>query len=739
MVDAIGVLRGMSGMLQRGAPVAGALVDDAARMTDDVARVTDDVSRAFGSRFKSSLRADGTVVVSGCWGDNVYSREDLARLARQADNVVREVRAAPPRLGTDGALPPGITRDVDGILRDKAGRISNGMAPDPDWYQKAKIYQVDVRAFKDSTGNGHGDFRGLAERMDHIDDLGMDAIWNKPHYPRGGKDDGYDIVNYFAIDRLHGTMDDFDAYVAAAHGRGKRVITELVLNHTSDKHPWFQDEIRQLARMTPEERIRFSNANESKYVWNFSHTKAQGPPTLFDETRVIFQDFEPSNWTWNDDAQGWYWHRFFKEQPDLNWDNPKVVDDMFEVVDFWMDRGVDGVRLDAVPYLYERVGRFADGTPFQGENLKETHDAIKMLRAHIDSKYADRMILGEANMPVKELLEYFGKGDEANMLFNFSLMPQLYMSTWFGDKRHMLRGLEQTAKIPKRTQWAVFLRNHDEFTLEKVRTKTRERIWKMFREGVPEQGITADERAPINQGVRLRLNELMGHDDNPVLKRARMEMMHSLMYSQPGSPIMYYGDEIGMGTNRMLNDRDGVRTFMQWNDTLNGGFSTARPEDLMVPAITDAKNGAAAVNVAAQKADPDSVFNRMKAMLAARDQSPALQQGALDIVETGDDGVAAYMRTHGDERVVAVANLTQDVRTSSIAIPTGYRAEPLHGSRAIKPGDISATGMEFQPYEYQWFRLVPEVGGTGTGGVVDAAAGARGSSVFERIRAKLVR
>jgi maltose alpha-D-glucosyltransferase/alpha-amylase len=649
-----------------------------------------------------------TMVELGSHVEPTWERE-LWGILGAADTPAAPAGAARAGATSVDALPPGITRDATGILRDVDGRISNGMPRDPLWYQKAKFYQVDVRAFRDSTGSGHGDFRGLADSIDHIDELGMDAIWNKPHYPRGGKDDGYDIVDYFAIDPAHGTMDDFDAYVAAAHGRGKRVVTELVLNHTSDKHAWFQDELRALAKMTPAERIAAAESNSTKYVWNFSNTKAQGPPSLYDETRVIFQDFEPSNWSWSDEAEGWYWHRFFAEQPDLNWDNPDVVKDMYKVVDFWLDRGVDGVRLDAVPYLYERVGKFADGTPFQGENLKETHDAIKALRAHVDANYADRMILGEANMPAKETLEYFGNGDEANTLFNFPLMPRLYMGTWFGDKKHVVEGLQLTADIPEGTQWLTFLRNHDELTLEKVTTEQREQIWKMFREGLPAQGIQADERAPINLGVRLRMREALGHDDDLALKHARMEMMNSMLYSQPGSPIMYYGDEIGMGTNRMLNDRDGVRTFMQWDDTVNGGFSAAHPGQVVPPAIDDARIGAQAVNVAAQRADPESFFNRTKRMLAARDESPALQQGKLDIVETGDDGVVAYRRSHDGEDVVAVANLTQDARTSTIDLSRfeGRRMVPLHGSQAFDGAADVPTELALEPYGYRWFRLEP--------------------------------
>lgn len=637
----------------------------------------------------------------------------MGSLANYGDDAVRELTQPPvahlAEALPDGitALPDGITRDAAGVLRDSLGRVSNGMPRDPEWYMKAKFYQVDVRAFRDSTGSGHGDFKGLADSIDHIDDLGMDAIWNKPHYPRGGKDDGYDIVDYFSVDPAHGTMDDFDSYVAAAHAHGKRVVTELVLNHTSDKHAWFTEEVAKLAALPRSERAALARADKTRYVWNFSTKKSEGPPKLYDETRVIFQDFEPSNWSWNDDVEGWYWHRFFAEQPDLNWDNPRVVDDMYKVVDFWMDRGVDGVRLDAVPYLYERVGFWPDGTPFQGENLKETHDAIKALRAHIDAKYSDRMILGEANMPAAETLAYFGDGDEANTLFNFPLMPRLYMGTWFGDKKHVIEGLKLTGDIPEGTQWLTFLRNHDELTLEKVSPEQRERIWSMFRDGFPEQGIQADPRAPINLGLRLRMRESLGHDDNLPLKLRRMEMMNSMLYSQPGSPIMYYGDEIGMGTNRMLEDRDGVRTIMQWDDTLNGGFSSADPEKIVPPAIDDAQIGARSVNVAAQRADPESFLNRTKRMLNARDQSPALQQGTLDIVDTGDEGVVAYVREHEGERVVAVANLTQQSRTSTIDLTRfgAGRFEPLHGSDSLVGGAVPEQ-ITLKPYGYQWLRLV---------------------------------
>jgi maltose alpha-D-glucosyltransferase/alpha-amylase len=583
-----------------------------------------------------------------------------------------------------------LTNSGSDAVRQGANLISNGMPSDPLWYQKASVYQAHVRSFMDANGDGIGDFAGLTAKLDHVQDLGHDSIWLLPFMESPLKDGGYDIANYLRINPQYGTMADFDRFIGEAHKRGIRVITELVLNHTSDQHEWFARDIQRLGALSTREQKELYAANDAFYVWDFT-PKHEGPPSRWSETRVIFQDFEPSNWTWNEEAGGWYWHRFYAEQPDLNWDNPQVVQQMHDVVDFWLDKGVDGIRLDAVPYLFERDG-------FNGENLRETHDALKALRAHVDGKYADRMLLAEANMPANETLEYFGDGDEVHAAFNFPLMPRLYLGTLFGNKQHVIEGLELTGKIPDNAAWLTFLRNHDEMTLEKVTPEIREAVKAIYREGRPAEGIVADERAPINLGVRLRVADLLGHDQR------RIEMMHSMLYSQPGTPIMYYGDEIGMATHRFLNDRDGVRTAMQWDASRNGGFSATEGE-LFLPAVDDALYGASKVNVAAQQGDPNSLLERMRTMLAVRAQHPSLKSGDLTIIPTGDDGVLAYSRrTDGDE-VVSVVNLTGERRTTTIDFGTARNVQRVHGSDELAATGGAPTELTLEPYGYQWLQV----------------------------------
>lgn len=662
----------------------------------------------------------------------------LGAVARDATSLVDDVVRSSAPVAPDGAasegvrllgemapaatLPEGMVRDSAGVLRDEAGRISNGMPRDPLWHQKAVFMEIDVRAFRDSTGTGHGDFAGLTSRLDHIENVGADAIWVKPMYPSGGKDGGYDITNFMGIDERFGSMDDFDAFVAAAHSRGMRVVTELVANHTSMQHPWFVDEVAKLKSITPAERQAMSDAQQTKYVWDFGSSKADGPPKLHEDTRVIFQDFEPSNWTWNDDAKGWYWHRFFKEQPDLNYDNPVVREDMAKVLEFWADKGVDGFRLDAVPYLFERTGTWAhSGEPFQGENLVETHQFLKDLRVRMESKYADRIFVGEANMPQRETLEYFGGdgmgggiGDEVHMGFGFVQMPANWLSHWKGDKRYAEQAMLATRDIPEGTAWGSFVRNHDELTLEKVDPGDREWAWDMFRSGSPERGITPDPEAPINLGLRLRQAEAVGHDDDPALKQAAVRMHNSLLMSQPGTPFIYQGDEIMLPKTRGLFDRDGVRTTMQWDDTVNGGFSVAHPNQVAkmgVPTNPDVRTGAQHISVAAQERDPASPLNQMRELIATRRSIPEFQNGYPDVVATGDDGVLAFTREHDGSTAVSITNLTQHPVEASVDLAErfpGHRAELLYGSVPVEHAGELPTSVQLEPYGFQWYRLVPE-------------------------------
>ncbi len=407
---------------------------------------------------------------------------------------------------------------------------------DPLWYKDAIVYQLHVKAFYDALTDGIGDLRGLTEKLDYLQDLGVTAIWLLPFYPSPLKDDGYDIADYTDVHPDYGNLRDVQELLTEAHRRGLRVITELVINHTSDQHPWF----RRARRSPPGSRER------DFYVWSDT-------PTRYAEARVIFKDFEHSNWTWDHAAQAYYWHRFYSHQPDLNYDNPAVWDAIFPVLDFWMDMGVDGMRLDALPYLYEREGTNC-------ENLPETHGFIKALRKHVDGKFPNRMLLAEANQWPEDAVQYFGQGDECHMAFHFPLMPRLFMAIHMEDRYPIIDILNQTPAIPENCQWAMFLRNHDELTLEMVTDEERDYMYRAY---------AADRRARINLGIRRRLAPLLGNDRN------RIELMNALLLSMPGTPIIYYGDEIGMGDNIYLGDRNGVRTPMQWSSDRNAGFSRA--------------------------------------------------------------------------------------------------------------------------------------------------------------------
>ena len=489
----------------------------------------------------------------------------------------------------------------------------------PLWYKDAVIYQIHVRSFMDSDNDGIGDFRGLASKLDYLEKLGVNTLWLLPFYPSPLKDDGFDISDYMGILPCHGTMDDFREFIRKAHARGMRVITELVLNHTSDQHPWFQR-----ARLAPP-----GSPERDFYVWSDTDRKYPG-------VRIIFCDTEKSNWTWDPEAQAFYWHRFFSHQPDLNWNNPAVFEEMTRVMAHWLETGVDGLRLDAIPYLAEREGTDC-------ENLPETHAVVKRLRTWMDAHYPGRMFLAEANMWPEDVVPYFGDGDECHMGYNFPVMPRLYMALAQEDRYPVIDIMEQTPEIPEGCQWATFLRCHDELTLEMVTERERQFMWNHY---------SPDMRARINLGIRRRLAPLMENH------RQRVELMNGFLMSLPGTPIIYYGDEIGMGDNIQLKDRDGVRTPMQWSPDHNGGFSKADPDRLFLPAITDPVFGYQAVNVEAQESCPQSLLAWMRQIIRIRGQHPVFSRGTLEFLPSENRHVVSYLRRGEGETILVVANVS---------------------------------------------------------------------------------
>ncbi|MDR2727838.1 MAG: maltose alpha-D-glucosyltransferase, partial [Chitinispirillales bacterium] len=456
------------------------------------------------------------------------------------------------------------------------------------WYKDAVVYEVPVRAFSDSNGDGIGDFKGLAEKLDYLQSLGVNAIWLLPFYPSPLRDDGYDISDYFNVHSDYGTLRDFKELLKAAHAKNIKVIAELVLNHTSEDHAWFQK-----ARRAPK-----GSVARDMYMWS---------PTAerYKDARIIFKDFEHSNWSWDHVAHAYYWHRFYSHQPDLNFDSPAVKRALFRVIDFWFGMGVDGLRLDAVPYLYAREGTNC-------ENLKETHEFLKELRAHVDSKFKNRMLLAEANQWPEDAVEYFGNGDECQMAFHFPLMPRMFMAIQMEDSFPIVDILRSTPAIPQNCQWALFLRNHDELTLEMVTDEERDYMYRVY---------AKDARAKINLGIRRRLSPLLSND------RRKIELMNILLFSLPGTPIVYYGDEIGMGDNYYLGDRNGVRTPMQWGPDRNAGFSHANPHKLYLPVIIDPEYHYEAVNVQNQEASYNSLLWWMRNVIAARLRFKAFSRG----------------------------------------------------------------------------------------------------------------
>ncbi len=536
------------------------------------------------------------------------------------------------------------------------------------WYKDAIIYQLHVKSFFDSNGDGIGDFQGLIAKLDYIADLGVNAIWLLPFYPSPLLDDGYDISEYRAIHPDYGTLADFRQFVRAAHARGIRVITELVVNHTSDRHPWFQR-----AR-----RAKPGSTWRNYYVWSDTDQKYAG-------TRIIFLDSERSNWTWDPVAGQYYWHRFYSHQPDLNFDNPHVLKAVVGVMRFWLQLGVDGLRLDAVPYLVEREGT-------SNENLPETHQVLKRFRAEVDAAFPGRMLLAEVNQWPEDCKDYFGDGDECHMAFHFPLMPRMYMAIGREDRFPISDILRQTPPIPETCQWAIFLRNHDELTLEMVTDKERDYLWETY---------AADRRARLNLGIRRRLAPLLQRD------RRRIELMNSLLLSMPGTPVIYYGDEIGMGDNIHLGDRNGVRTPMQWSPDRNGGFSRADPAALVLPTIMDPLYGYGAVNVEAQGRDPHSLLNWTRRMLAVRSRHPALGRGSLTILYPKNRKILAYLREYQDEMLLCVANLAHSPQAVELDLSAFVGRVPveLNAGTVFPPiGELTYL-LTLPPYGFYWFVL----------------------------------
>jgi maltose alpha-D-glucosyltransferase / alpha-amylase len=543
-------------------------------------------------------------------------------------------------------------------------------APEVDalWYKDAVIYEVHVKAFADSNGDGVGDFAGLTAKLDYIRDLGVNAIWILPFYPSPFRDDGYDIADYHEIDPSFGTREDFKVFVREAHARGLRVITELVVNHTSDQHPWFQ-----AARHAPK-----GSPKRDFYVWSDDKSRYAG-------TRIIFTDTEKSNWTWDEVAQQYYWHRFFSHQPDLNFDNPHVLKAVLHTMRYWLDQGVDGMRLDAIPYLVEREGTTC-------ENLPETHALVKQIRAAIDAHYPDRMLLAEANQWPEDVRDYFGEGDECHMAYHFPLMPRMYMAIAQEDRYPITEIMAQTPDIPPNCQWAIFLRNHDELTLEMVTSKERDYMYQTY---------ANDPRARLNLGIRRRLAPLL--ENNMDLIR----LMNSLLLSMPGTPVIYYGDEIGMGDNIYAGDRNGVRTPMQWSPDRNAGFSRADPQRLYLPPIMDAVYGYEAVNVEAQSRDPSSLLNWMRRILAVRKTTQAFGRGTLQFLSPGNRKVLAYLREHGTEVLLCVVNLARSAQPVELDLSRYRGRVPVEmlGKTPFPPiGDLPYF-VTLPGHGFYWFQL----------------------------------
>jgi maltose alpha-D-glucosyltransferase / alpha-amylase len=539
---------------------------------------------------------------------------------------------------------------------------------DPLWYKDAIIYELHVRSFFDSNNDGVGDFQGLIQRLDYIQDLGVTCIWLLPFYPSPLRDDGYDISDYKGVNPAYGTLRDFKIFLREAHARGLRVFTELVVNHTSDQHPWFQ-----AARRAPR-----GSTKRDYYVWSDTAQEYAG-------TRIIFTDTETSNWTWDPVAKAYYWHRFFSHQPDLNFDNPHVLKAIVKVMRFWLDMGVDGLRLDAVPYLIEREGTNC-------ENLAETHAILKALRAEVDARYESRVLLAEANQWPADVRPYFGEGDECHMAYHFPLMPRIFMAVRQEDALPITEILRQTPEIPENTQWALFLRNHDEMTLEMVTDEERDYMYKAY---------AADPQMRLNVGIRRRLAPLMEYS------RARVELLNSLLLSLPGSPIIYYGDELGMGDNIYLGDRNGVRTPMQWTGDRNAGFSRADPARLFAPPVMDPLYGYQAINVEAQERSPSSLLNWMRTMLGLRKRYRTFGRGRFESVTTDNRRVLAFTREDDEHQILVVANMAHTVQPVSLDLARfrGMKPVEMIGTTELPAVEDAPYFLTLGPHAFYWFLL----------------------------------
>src|SRR5215207_6569225 len=530
------------------------------------------------------------------------------------------------------------------------------------WYKDAVFYELSVRAFKDSDGDGNGDLRGLTEKLDYLQSLGVDCIWIMPIYPSPLKDDGYDIADYYNIAQVFGTLDEFKALINEAHNREIRVITDLVLNHTSDQHPWFQAS-----------RSDRNSPYRDYYVWSDDNQK-------YKDARIIFIDTEPSNWSWDEKTEQYYWHRFYASQPDLNYDNPKVQEEMLNIASFWLDLGIDGFRADAVPYLFEREGTNC-------ENLPETHAYLKKLRAFIDRNYPGRILLCEANQWPEDVRPYFGDGDEFQMGFHFPIMPRIFMAIKKQRAEDMREILRRTPAIPENCQWCIFLRNHDELTLEMVTEEERQWMWETY---------APEPRMRLNLGIRRRLTPLLENDER------KIRLAYSLLFTLPGSPILYYGDEIGMGENIWLEDRNGVRTPMQWETGATAGFSESEEVTLYAPIIKDEMYGPARVNVKSQRSDADSRLNAIRHMIAIRRQHQAFGWGEFEWMDFENEQIAGFLRTHNGETILAIHNLsgTNQKILCRIKKPVTSMTDLLTQNEYHSVNE--SIEIELMPYQYLW-------------------------------------